>query len=180
MSITPFIKTHEENGVLFRVLPPRGQAALRTLFLTAEAARGINDSNSPIRMLGSAAAVQQMLEKWVVGGRMAVRLSGKKAGATLARLDEPPPEIWDLRVTQPVCQVRIFCRFAAMDSLIVTHMSTRGLLGNAGSREWQKAMAKCLHDWEALFPQIPVFKGSSVNDYISANAEDITSKPRGR
>jgi hypothetical protein len=173
MSIQDFIKTHEGTGVLQRFKPPRGQSAIRGLLLAPEAQKAMSDANSAIKMLGSLSATQAALERWVTGGRMTIRFSGKKPDGFLAKLDPPPDEVWEFRVTQPTVQVRALGRFSHKDMVVLTHMYTRGVLGKAGSSTWTQALNDCVSEWDKLFPGLQPHSGTMVSDYISKNYKEL-------
>ena len=173
MSIVPFIHTHEGTGVLRRVAPPKGKAAHRGVLLTAQAQRDFDDPHSVVNILGSKASVQVMLERWISNGVMPVRMNGTKPGAYLARLDAPPPDVWEFRITEPVNQIRVFLRFARPDLIVVTNMSTRRLLGKKGSVEWQRAMAKSVSEWDSLFPGVSPHQGVNIYDFVTKNYRQV-------
>ncbi len=90
----------------------------------------------------------------------------------LWRLESPPSEVWEIRVTEPIPQVRIFCRFSEPDSLVVTSMHTRGLLKNKDSPEWLRVMNHCVAEWDTLLPGYAPFSASRVTEYVSENCDD--------
>src|ERR1700730_13678564 len=104
-------------------------------------------------------------------GPQRVYADDKGRARFLKKLCPPPPEIWELRTTEPRVQARMFCRFTEPDTLIATKFYTRGLLGNKQSRshEWQKAMLSCEQDWNNLFPGIVPFSGKSIHEYVTEN-----------
>ena len=163
MSIVRFIKSHE-GGKLRRVRLPRGIQELRGLWLAPEPQKVMDDVSSAIILLGARPYVQSALERWVGGGLMRVRLSGRKPGASLARLEPPPSDIWEFRVTEPVNQVRVFFRFADKDLVIVTNMHTRRMLGGKNSLAWPNAMKVSESEWVKLFPGETPHLGNRVND----------------
>lgn len=173
MSILPFIQTHEASGDLRRVLPPPGISARRGVFLGPKAQNAIDDATSPLNLLSGRASLQAMLERWVAGREMPVRLCGTKPGAFLALLEPPSDEVWEFRITEPVNHFRAFCRFAMPNLLIVTHVCSRRMLGEKRSAGWKEALATCTAEWDALFPGIVPHHGRLVNDYITENFREI-------
>lgn len=169
MSIRDLIKAHEDEGTLKCLRPPRGQAATRGILLAPEAQKAIYDANSAIRILGCAPATIAALERWVTGALMLVRFGGRKSDGFLAKLDPPPDEVWEFRVTQPRPQVRALGRFAMRDTIVVTHIHTRNSLGSARSPAFEKALSDCVEEWKRLFPVAPPHSGETVSDYISNN-----------
>jgi hypothetical protein len=66
------------------------------------------------------------LDRWVLGEK----IYGRKRGEFLDRLKPPPPDVWEIRVTVPAIQARMFGRFAEPDTLILTKFHTRAVLGD--------------------------------------------------
>jgi hypothetical protein len=87
-------------------------------------------------------------------------LRRRKARTFLFRLDPPPPEIWEIRVTEPVVQARLLGRFAEPDTLVLVKFFTRQLLGEKGSSQWAAGMATCENIWKELFGTCVPFAGS--------------------
>lgn len=172
MSILPILLQHAAAGRLFPVVPMRkGAKAVRRAYLTETARKDLNDPNSATVMLTGRPALQAVLENWVTGGHI---VAIRKRPQTLKRLDPPPPEIWELRVTQPVHQARIFFRFAGPDCIVVTNANTRHLLGSLGSPEWAAAMSKSETEWQTLFGTEPPFSAPVISQYVSANCDDFS------
>lgn len=173
ISIKDFIKTHEERGLLKRVAAPSGQREIRGILLCPHAHRALYDRNSPIRILGASPLTQVALERWVVGAPMLVRFGGKRSDGFLARLDPPPEEVWEFRVTQPRPHVRALGRFISQDLILVTHIYTRNHLGRAGSSAWTAALNDCVTEWDNLFPDNAPLRGTQISDYISSSYKAI-------
>jgi hypothetical protein len=109
-----------------------------------------------------------------LGGRVYADDKGK--ARFLKRLDPPPPEIWEIRVTEPRVQARLFGRFAEPDTLILFRFHSRGVLRNkkkaaAKDSEWRIVMTECDDTWNKLFPGIPPFIGTSIHEYVTENCD---------
>lgn len=142
----------------------------RRLYLTREATKALNDPNSPTNLLSGKGYIHGALVKWVCGEQI--------YKGFLKRLDEPPPEIWAIRVTEPVVQSRLFGRFAYEDTIILTHFHTRQALGprlvrGQTSQKWAQAMSRCESSWNSLFPTTPPFFASTIADYVTENCDDF-------
>lgn len=171
MSIVPFLQTHIANSTLEKFDAPKGQTARRGLLLAPEAQKALKDPNSPIVVLGYRPQTLVMMEKWVTEGVMPSRLGGKAREAHLARLDPPPPEVWEFRITEPArSQVRVFGRFARPNLFVATHIISRHLLGKVGSSVWRNALRDCVSAWEALFPGVSPHSGTSLHEYVTQNS----------
>lgn len=136
----------------------------------------MNDFDNPdsaTNSLSGQGYIQAALQKWTMGEK--VYSDGKRA-AFLKDLDPPPPEIWELRVTEPVTQSRLLGRFAEPDTLVLIKFYTRGLLGDKGSREWERALSYCKSVWESLFPDHEPFSALTIHDYVTANCDDYPIK----
>ncbi len=180
MSIVPFIQTHEQRGDLRRVIPSKGVAARRGLWLGPLAQTAMDDPNSALNLLGAKGACQALFERWVEGRPMALRMSGHKPGAFLARLDPPTSETWEFRITEPINQFRAICRFAAPDMAIVTNVVSKRLLGGKKSAEWNRAQKICTDEWDRMFPSVPPHSGETVYDYVTENVREIVGAKRAR
>ena len=165
MSTNAQIASLEAAGKLRRFKPRSRHPPKRRLFLTQQAMVDLNDPNSAINVFGLRGYVLSALSRWVQGDLV--------YAGFLKRLCSPPPEIWEIRVTVPSIQARVFCRFAEPDTLIVTAIHTRKMLGNKGSAAWQNAMFICEACWDGLFPNTRPFSGSSIHDYVTENCDDI-------
>jgi hypothetical protein len=130
--------------------------------------KDFDDPNSAVNLLVGKGFVAAAMTRWVSGGRV---YGDKRRGRYLDRLALPPPEVWEIRVTEPIVQARLFGRFAEPDTLILTRFHTRAYLGKKGSAEWNGAMAECVTIWDATFLGIPPYIGSSVHDYVTENCD---------
>jgi len=118
--------------------------------------------------------MEAQMTLWTAGERVYDNGKAKPGPGFLKRLKAPPPEIWEIRVTAPVSQARIFGRFAEPDTFIATDMWTRQALGKAKSSTWSKAMKQCETDWNKLFPGSLPFSGAKMSDYVTENCDDFT------
>ncbi len=150
--------------------PTSRHPARRRLYLAGQAIEDFNDRGSAVNTLVGAGAIEAAMARWVLGGRI---YGNGRRGLFLTRLKPPPPEIWEIRVTEHTPQARLFGRFAEPDTLIPTNLHTRGHLGKATSQAWAFAMASCARSWDRLFPNQPAFAGPSIHDYISENCDDF-------
>lgn len=171
MSIWDQITALEASGRLHRLVPSGRRRSKRCAFYT-EQARGDMAKGSAIDLFGSRGDVRAALMRWVSGGRVYATDSGKPK--FLRRLCGPPPEIWEIRVTEPNVQVRLFGRFAEPDTFIITQMRTRDSLGNKKSRSWKLAMRDCEQEWYTLFPKHHPYKGVTIHDYVTENCDDFS------
>jgi hypothetical protein len=127
-----------------------------------------------VEVLGGRASIEDVLTRWVIGYRVnGRRIGGHLKCGFMCRLAPPPPEIWEMRVTQPIVRWRIFGRFAAPDTFVATSMRTRGLLGKRSSLAWVLAMQDCEQAWQRLFPTTMPFTAIRARDYITENCDDF-------
>jgi hypothetical protein len=146
----------------------------RRLFLTVEALQDLIDPNSAVNLLASdrkctRGCIEADLDLWVLGNRVYLNDRAR----FLCRLWPPPPEIWEVRVTEPHPQVRLFGRFLEPDTLILTKFPLRHQLGDRGSRVWTTAMRDCERKWATLFPTIPALSASTIHHYVTENCDDF-------
>jgi hypothetical protein len=165
------IKTHitalEAAGKLRRYVPRGRHPPKRRLYLAGLAMQDFDDSSSATNLLVGKGFIEAALTRWVSCGR----IWGDNRGRFLDRLSPPPPEIWEIRVTEPVTQARLFGRFAEPDTLILTKFHTRALLGDKGSQAWTAAMANGVKTWESLFPDHAPFSGPNIHAYVTENCD---------
>jgi len=168
MSTQDEIKKLEASGILVRYMPRNPRPPKRRLFLAPDAQKDLTDPSSATNSLVGKAFIVAALERWVLGERV----YGTRRGEFLDRIDPPPPEIWEIRVTPPSVQARLFGRFAEPDTLIVTKFHTRSMLGNKGSQGWTHAMSACDKCWAGLFPATPCFSAGTIHAYVTENCDD--------
>ena len=169
MSILTTIPALEADGKLTRFMPRRGQTPRRRLYLAAPALKDFTDRSSAVNLLVGRGFVEASLTRWTIGDRI---FGSHRRGYFLDRLCPPPPEIWEIRVTEPTVQARLFGRFAGPNTLILTKFYTRQLLGKKGSQGWQHAMAECEKIWNDLFDESP-FSAETVGEYVTENCDDF-------
>lgn len=169
MSISQEISALEAAGELSRYIPFGSRQPGRRLFLTREAARALANPSSAVNTLVGRGFVEAALARWTLNQRI---VGNARRGLFLDRLDPPPPEIWELRVTEPTVQGRLLGRFAEPDTLIISAMHTRGMLGKRGSAGWNSAMQRCEATWNQLF-QSPPFTGLDISSYVTENCDDF-------
>lgn len=169
MSIATHIIALEAAGKLRRYAPASRWPLKRRLYLSESAVKDLEDANSASNLLGIRGYIEGALTRWTTGGLVFADDRGKPR--FLKRLKPPPPEIWEIMVTEPVIHARLFCRFAEPDTLIiVTKFHTRKLLGNKGSEAWKLAMMECEKAWNSLF-SAPPFVGKTIHDYVTENCD---------
>lgn len=152
-----------------RFLPP-GQPAKRRVFLTAQARKEFEDLNSAVNLLGCRGRNYAALTKWAAGGRVH---GNTKRGLFVDSLDPPPPDIWEVRVTEPLVQTRFIGCFAEPNTLVLMRLHTRRYLGDKGSQAWIEAMNGCAADWSKLFPTHTPFSASTIDQYVTENCDDF-------
>jgi len=129
------------------------------------------DPNSAVNLLAGRNFIEAALMTWTLGDYLYD--NGEGGAGFIKRLEQPPPEIWEIRITNPTPQIRVFGRFAEPDTFVATDMNTRDLLGRKGSHEWRRACADCQQEWQRLFPANGPFQGAVVADYITENCDDF-------
>lgn len=175
MSIAAQITAHVKSGVLTPYRPLRTRLTpKRSLYLTKVGLRDLNDPQSAVNILAGRGFIVAALNRWTLNGRVWARQKrDRRIGGFMLRLTGPPPEIWEVRVTEPRPQVRIFARFAEPNTLIVNAMHTRNMLGKRGSAQWVSAMAASEKSWNELFPSDAPFTGTTIHDYVQEECDDF-------
>jgi hypothetical protein len=144
------------------------------LYLAPEASADLINPQSAICLLVGRGYVEAAMTRWVNGEHIYGRTEhGVTRYGFLCRLDPPPPEIWEIRVTEPIERARLFGRFAEPDSFIMTGMRTRRVLGKRGSSDWAREMSSCEQSWRRFFPNHQPFSGKRMSDYATENCDDF-------
>ena len=168
MSICQKLAALEKAGKIERFVPQKtGRPARRRLYLACQAIKDFNDPQSATNLLRIGGFVEAAMTRWVLGERV----YGLRRGEFLDRLRPPPPEVWEIRVTAPTPQVRLFGRFCEIDTLILTNFHTRSFLGKKGSAGWKTAMKTCVEHWEKCLAGLPLHTGNTIGDYVSENCD---------
>ena len=170
MSTSTTIVSLEGAGKLTRYTPRTRHPPKRRLYLAQPALKDLTDSQSAVNILVGRGFLEASLTRWVSGGLV---YGDEKRGRFLFRLEAPPPEVWEVRVTEPTIQARLLGRFAEPDTLILTKFYTRQLLGDKGSAAWAGAMGECVSTWTGLFGSIAPFSGTTIHEYVTENCDDF-------
>lgn len=170
-SVTERVRELEAEGRLVRFAPRSRHTLKRAIFLTDLAQREFDDRSSAVNLLCGRGYIEGALAHWVTGGLV---YSSRRKGGFLKRLAPPPPEVWEIRVTEPVVHARLLGRFAAPDVLIVSKMHTRRLLGDKGSPEWSAAMSNSVRQWETMFGDLQPFSADHIHAYVTSNCDDFS------
>lgn len=175
MSRTNLLAALEATGDITRYTPDGNRTCLRCLFLTRAAVNQYNDDRSAVNLLGCRAYIKAALDRWVLGHRI---YGDKKKGRSLRPLHPPPDHIWELRVTEPVVQARLFGLFFTPNTLILTHFHSRRFLDENGGANWEVSMRQSEGAWKNIFPTERPFVGHFISDYVTENCDDfpVTTK----
>ena len=131
--------------------------------------KDLTDPLSVVNVLVGRGFVEASLTRWTSGGLV----YGDTRGRFLFRLEPPPPEIWEVRVTEPVVQARLLGRFAEPDTLVLTKFHTREKLRKRGSTGWNAAMVECERTWQDLFGFEAPHGGAIIHDYVTENCDEF-------
>ena len=170
MSIRERTTQLQTSGRLVAYVPRTRQPARRRLYLAPPARHDLISPDSATNILSGRGFIEAALTRWTSGGRI---YGDERRGRFLFRLEPPPPEIWEIRVTEPVVQSRLLGRFAEPDTLILAKFYTRSLLGDKGSVAWAAGMATCETTWNDLFDNTAPFAAASIHDYVTENCDDF-------
>lgn len=91
----------------------------------------------------------------------------KNARAILARVDPVEDEIWDFRCLDPKPGIRAFGRFSEPDTFIALTWNYREII------DWAAEVERCKAEWMKLFGEIPAYRGTTIDDYVTYNAEAV-------
>jgi hypothetical protein len=173
MSIEGQLVARETDGSIYAFKPPKGFKAKRALYLSIPVLREITGTNTNVAFHKCKMDIERVFDSWVKGDEIRVSTKGSGKGATLAKLDPPPDGVWELRITEPRVQFRVFCQFAKKDFLVATAIENRGVLGNKYTangkfaREWQRVLQHSNKEWGRLFPTFDPLSTPDLNLLLS-------------
>lgn len=81
----------------------------------------------------------------------------------MARVHPVSEEVWDFRCFDPKPGIRAFGHFAEKDTFVALTWDFRENV------DWAGEVSGCIEAWRALFGDLPPFKGTNLNDYLSHN-----------
>jgi hypothetical protein len=171
ISIEAHLTECEATGKLTRFVPRSRKKSQRRLYFSQVFEKKINDPTSAVNILIGRGKIEAALVRWTLGER--VYADEKRKPRFLKRLEAPPPEVWEIRITEPNAQARIFGRFVTADSFIVTDIHTRQMLGKKGSPSWISACQNCVNEWVNIFSTAVPFSGITIHDYVTENCDDF-------
>lgn len=169
MSILSTLRALEHQGDLTRYVPVSRYRPRRRLYLSKAAMTDFTDPKSATNILTGRGYIEASLSRWTLGSRV---YGSRRRHGFLVRLEPPPPETWEVRVTEPSVQARLLGRFAEPDTLVLFKFYTRQLLGSKGSESWRQAMVECEAQWRALFQQETPHSKKFMRDYVTENCDD--------
>ena len=173
ISIAMRIDELVQSGELVAYRPRLTTAELRRkMFISKELRATLDNPNQAVKFFRVDAEIEAALTLWALGEHIFANEDG--GPDFLKRLAKPPPEIWEIRVTAPRPQVRIFGRFAEPDTFVALGIHFRPSLGDKSSRAWRAASNECKLIWEAMFPHHSPFSGSTSTDYVTENCDEFT------
>lgn len=157
-----------DQGRLFEWLPlyeDPDQARFRRLLMSDEAMAwcpGRGSNRRPLLNRGGPLDNTRAMLTRIVTRRPLV------LGVHLKRLDPPPEEIWEIRVTERP-QIRLFGWFAAVDVFIVCHLQYRDKLPNTrhDGPGWRETMEKAARTRSRLFSDLPIRTASKPEHYFT-------------
>jgi hypothetical protein len=179
MSILDAIQDRVAEGALFLLEPPlKSDPRPRDLFLSVELMTLLDGQHRFAEMKRRMAYLRANLLGFVQGNWINACLIPYKAQrAHMARLDRPLDEVWDYRSGQDKPALRVFGRFAAVDTFVAftcypRSKPLRGLdrpvLGGRDSEVWTHAINECKREWHKVFPTYDAIHKDDIHEYISA------------
>lgn len=73
-------------------------------------------------------------------------------------------QVFDIRCTDPKPGIRVFGRFIELDTFVALTWDYRE---NLNGRDFDDAVARCIREWQRLFPREHLFAGRSLNEYLT-------------
>lgn len=169
MSIRELIHQQIRAGELFLVRPSvEGDPIERNMFVSSEVHKllvGPWESEEEEKRCNQ---LKGDLDHFITGGRIGVCLGIRKhQNAYMARLDRDGAgdDVWEIRSADPKPGIRIFGRFAEIDTFIGLTWWQRKLISNP--RQWALRKRECKAAWNRLLLAYQPHSGENASDYIS-------------
>lgn len=114
------------------------------------------------------AAMRATLDQVTSGRRVTMSESPHKKppGTIISRTDPVNLDVWDIRCTSQDDGTRCFGAFGGLDLFIALTWDYRTSTDRS-ELDFTAATIDCRKQWDALFPGIPPYKGSTAVDYLS-------------
>ncbi len=119
------------------------------------------ETEEDARMWGRARAT---IDRFIGGGLLAVRTSGKSVRADLALLDDPAEAVWEFRTKVEKPMTRVFGHFFEQDHFIAFLACRRDAIK---TENWTTEKEICKRRWRSLMTPYQPLKGVPTDDYIS-------------
>lgn len=115
-------------------------------------------------------ALRADLDRFVLGGMIPVAAHPLTKGKTayIRQLSKRYDEVWEIRSRDPRPALRVFGRFAQVDTFIALTAWYREDLGGRESRAWRDAIVECKTRWTNLFPAYQPVSAEEGNKYPNA------------
>lgn len=162
-----------DGKVIRRFEFPSRKPPKRRLYLADQAMIEFDNPNSAVNSLVGRGFVEASLARWVSGGHVN---GNKRRGLFVDRLKPPPPDVWELRITEPIVQARGLGFFAEKDTLVLMRLHTRKFMGDrhpTQEDQWDRTMKECVETWNRLFAGHSVHQGTAIYDFVSENVDDF-------
>jgi hypothetical protein len=173
-STPDYLQQLETERKIVRFIPKTRGPSERRLYLTALAEAQRTNPNSATNLLAGRGFIDSSITRWASGGRIFADDRGKPR--FLKELDPPPPDMWEIRVTEPVVQARLIGAFAEPDTLILLKFSTRGLLRDKDSQEWKNALSEAESGWTGCFGTRTRLHANTIGEYVRENYDSFQLK----
>jgi hypothetical protein len=178
MSISERIRLLEAATppMIQRHIPLSRRKPRRRLYLADQALREYLDDGSAVNLLVGRGFIASSMSRWVLGELVH---GDKKRGLFIDRLERPPPDVWEMRVTEPSVQARVLGFFAEPDALVMMRMHTRKFMGNRHPTrrdQWDETMDQCWATWAKLFPGEQPLSGLTIHEFVTENVDDFPLK----
>ena len=127
------------------------------------------------------------LEFFVTGGVISMGFDPRNHGTDtyMGRLDPLHEGTWDIRSRAPKPGMRVFGRFAEVDTFVALeywfrsktpNWSWRRALGKGNSLEYEIALVDAEQKWKELFHEYKPLIGGDCSDYISRDTIPVRSQ----
>ncbi|MEP7173719.1 MAG: hypothetical protein ABI705_09555 [Aestuariivirga sp.] len=167
MSITNDIKArvhyHKDNELFFYEALP-GTTVVRDLIISAQVKLGITPPFPANRTRARHAEFLNTLDNFAGGSIFSVSENplSKPGNTRMARTEPIVKHVWDFRCFDEDQGIRCFGFFGGKNFFIALTWDYRENI-----EDFDEAVKECSDEWSRLFPTIPLFTGSNLDDYLT-------------
>jgi hypothetical protein len=140
----------------------------RNLYVSPDIHRFLTYKSDSARTNRDRRKLQALFDQFISGNFISIGLEPPETGTNIKRLSPASAEAWEFKVGQKQFQLRVFGRFAALN----TFVTLTGPVDRAGLNYLHEIL-RCQEEWQNLLDGQPPVYGRHESDYISPNGVSL-------